>query len=182
MSDQDVFILAASAKERISRAMDEAVVTLRQMPIRPWRDMKGNNVEEMVISVEQQIIVVPEETWDAVIDGIPKALDALASQVVSLEERATAEWRRANDLEERVATARDGLNRWRSKAEDPQGVLYSSRFALADARVAELETALAFYADPENWKPEPRITEAGVSVNDRGGIARSVLDTSGGKS
>ncbi len=176
---QDPGVLVEEVKEKIKKALDEAAVVTRQMPVRPWVDTT-TQIEEMVITTDQLIIVVPEEIWKEVLFDIPPILDQLVSKSMAAEERAQSEWERRRVMEDRLTISEEKTNGWRTMAEDLNGVLYSTRLTAAEARVIELEEALKFYADRESWNPEPRILEAGVSVNDRGGLARTAL-TSGGK-
>lgn len=168
--------LVENVKEKIRVAIDETVVTTRRMPIRPWRDTTERSVDDMVITSDQLIIVVPSEVWSDLIYEVTPILELLVSQVVAAEDRAQIEWTRGRELEERLRMTEDKISGWRTVAEDANGILFSKRAETAEARILELEKALSFYADKENWKPEPRITESGVSINDRGGIARAALE------
>jgi hypothetical protein len=176
---QDPGELVEEVKANIKKAIDEAAVVTRQMPVRPWPDTT-TQLEEMVITTDQLLIVVPEEVWQYVLIEIPPVLDQLVGKAMAAEERAQSEWERRRVIEDRLAISEEKTNGWRTMAEDLNGVLWSARSTVAEARVIELEEALKFYADKDNWNPEPRVLEAGVSTNDRGGIARAVL-TSGGK-
>lgn len=178
---QDPAELVASVKEKIRFATEQAAVTTKQIPIKPWRDTTGRNVEDMVISSEQLVVMLPSEVWTDVIFEIVPTLDQLIARLMDAEERAQTEWDRGRELEERLAATREKINGWRMIAEDVNGVLFSARAEAAEARVVELEKALSFYANRDNWNPEPRIVEAGVSVNDRGGIARDALNPGGKK-
>lgn len=172
---QDPADLVASVKEKIRHATDQAAVTTKQMPVLPWRDTTNKYVEEMVISTDQLILVVPEEAWNDIVFEIPPILDQLVTKAMEAEERAQNEWERRRAAEDKLVSTEEKVNGWRVIAEDINGVLFSDRAKVAEARVTELEEALSFYADHDNWSPEPRIIEAGVSVNDRGGVARKAM-------
>lgn len=164
------------AARKLLGAMTATAVTMpKHMPMRPWPDTTNRRTSDDFLQTEEQIVVIlPVKEFTDIFDVVPM-MEEMAARVADSEDKARAEWARTQDLEKRVVVAEEKINSWRSLAEDYDGSSFAQRARRAEKREAELEDALRFYADADNWKPEPVLIKAGTSVKDKGGIAREAM-------
>lgn len=175
LEDMNLNDLTRLGRRLLGDVVESAATTPRQLPVRPWPDTTAmSRISDIVITEEQLIVIVPPEMWKTLAEILP-ILDEMANRVTLAEDKAKNEWSRGQELGKQLEASTATTNNWRALAEDYDGSSFAARARHAEARVADLMKALSFYADSENWNPEPALIRAGASVKDKGGVAREAL-------